>query len=90
MKTDTAELRALRVRLKSGEYDGTDIMRAWLAIDRLLDELERECVWTAHNKNRLNDTTYWNTGCGIQTRQTLSGISRCCWCGGKVRVGEGK
>jgi hypothetical protein len=31
-----ADLQAVRTRLKTGEYDGTDIMRAWIAIDELL------------------------------------------------------
>ena len=30
---DDSELEHLRVKLKSGEYDGVDIMRAWLALD---------------------------------------------------------
>lgn len=34
---DDNELQSLRVRLKSGEYNGVDIMHAWLAIDELLD-----------------------------------------------------
>lgn len=29
--------RSLRDLLKSGEYDGTDIMRAWIAIDELIN-----------------------------------------------------
>lgn len=33
---DANELAGVRARLKSGDYDGTDIMRAWLAIDTLL------------------------------------------------------
>jgi len=35
MKTE--ELKVLRMRLKSGEYDGTDIMQAWTAIDELIE-----------------------------------------------------
>lgn len=35
------ELKALRSRLKSGEYDGTDIMSAWLALDDLIAERKR-------------------------------------------------
>lgn len=31
------QLSALRVRLKSGEYDGADIMQAWVAIDELIE-----------------------------------------------------
>lgn len=30
------DLESLRVRLKSGEYDGTDVMQAWLAVDALI------------------------------------------------------
>jgi hypothetical protein len=33
---DTEGLQALRTKLKTGDYDGADIMRAWLAIDELL------------------------------------------------------
>jgi len=35
------ELLFLRNKLKSGEYDGTDIMQAWLAIDRLIESDDR-------------------------------------------------
>jgi hypothetical protein len=31
----------LVVKLKSGEYDGTDLMQAWLLIEELQSELER-------------------------------------------------
>ncbi len=30
------ELKYLKMQLKHGEYDGLDIMQAWLAIDELL------------------------------------------------------
>lgn len=33
---DNNELQFLRTKLKNGEYDGADIMHAWLAIDELL------------------------------------------------------
>ena len=32
---DDGELAFLRTKLKNGEYDGADIMHAWLAIDEL-------------------------------------------------------
>lgn len=32
---DDGELSFLRTKLKNGEYDGVDIMHAWLAIDEL-------------------------------------------------------
>ena len=35
------DLLALRTRLKVGEYDGNDIMQAWIAIDRIA-ELEAQ------------------------------------------------
>jgi hypothetical protein len=35
------ELSAVRQNLKSGEYDGVDIMRAWLAIDKLMELQKR-------------------------------------------------
>ena len=31
------ELKYLKMQLKHGEYDGLDIMQAWLAIDELLE-----------------------------------------------------
>ena len=37
-------LWAVRTSLKSGDYDGVDIMRAWLTIDRV-EELEAENKW---------------------------------------------
>ena len=36
------ELRELRAALKSGEYDGTHVMRAWIAVDELAALQERE------------------------------------------------
>jgi len=35
--TRIKELQVLRMRLKSGEYDGVHIMHAWLAIDELIE-----------------------------------------------------
>jgi hypothetical protein len=37
---DNDELKNLRVKLKCGEYDGADLMRAWLAIDELIESRE--------------------------------------------------
>lgn len=34
--TTQTELQFLRTKLKTGEYDGVDIMQAWLAIDELM------------------------------------------------------
>lgn len=34
-------LRSFRTILKSGEYDGAAIMRAWCAMDQAADEIER-------------------------------------------------
>jgi len=31
------ELKVLKMRLKSGEYDGVHIMQAWIAIDELIN-----------------------------------------------------
>ena len=31
------ELKLLRMKLKQGDYDGVDVMHAWLAIDELLE-----------------------------------------------------
>jgi len=41
---DKKELKALRVRLKTGEYDGADIMQAWIAIDDLISILDGDAV----------------------------------------------
>lgn len=34
---NNAQLKGLRMRLKSGEYDGVHLTKAWLAIDELID-----------------------------------------------------
>ena len=34
-------LKVLRMRLKSGEYDGVHIMQAWIAIDELVELREK-------------------------------------------------
>ena len=48
MKT-VEELKALKVRLKTGEYNGVDIMSAWIAIDDLIDLIDfREKAFVAH------------------------------------------
>lgn len=31
------ELQHLRTKLKIGDYDGTDVMKAWLAVDELIE-----------------------------------------------------
>lgn len=40
-KEKAVQLRDLRVRLKSGEYSGTDIMQAWIVIGEYADAIER-------------------------------------------------
>jgi hypothetical protein len=46
---DDNELQFLRTRLKIGEYDGSDIMRAWLAIDELRElRAWRDKAFQAH------------------------------------------
>ncbi len=46
------DLEVLRMRLKSGEYDGVHIMKAWIAIEELCGfcqcELEPEEVGTCN------------------------------------------
>lgn len=39
------ELALLRSKLKSGEYDGADIMAAWIAIDELLTHRATAMEW---------------------------------------------
>jgi len=47
MKND--ELRYLRTKLKSGEFDGVDVMSAWIAIDELIALREwRDDAFNAH------------------------------------------
>lgn len=47
------DLDELRVALKSGEYDGTHIMRAWLLVDKVkvleakLDKAKEALKWIA-------------------------------------------
>ena len=53
---DNKQLQVLRMRLKSGEYDGVHLMKAWLAIDELIearDEIELL-------KTGLNEAMEWN------------------------------
>jgi hypothetical protein len=46
---DSDGLKLVRMNLKSGEYDGTDIMAAWLAIDELIQLREwRDKAFEAH------------------------------------------
>jgi hypothetical protein len=46
---DDDGLAFLRTKLKNGEYDGADIMHAWLAIDELRElRAWRDKVFQAH------------------------------------------
>ena len=50
------ELKGLRTRLKCGEYDGTDIMKARLLIDELIDrrnQINLNAELKAENKRLL-------------------------------------
>jgi hypothetical protein len=40
-KFTAEEVQHIRQRLKSGEYDGTVIMRAWIALEAYADSIER-------------------------------------------------
>ena len=44
------ELKLLKYTLKSGEYDGVDLMKAWVAIDELI-----EIYTTYQNGNHAED-----------------------------------
>lgn len=47
MKDD--ELKLLRMKLKQGDYDGADIMNAWLAVDELIELRKwRDLAFEAH------------------------------------------
>ena len=49
------ELGFLRTKLKSGEYDGVDIMQAWIAIDELIELREfRDKAFTVYNNLDLD------------------------------------
>jgi len=46
---ETDDLKFLRMKLKQGEYDGVDIMQAWIAIDELIEWREfRDKAFQAH------------------------------------------
>ena len=34
---ETEDLQLLSEKLKQGDYDGTDIMKAWIAVDELIE-----------------------------------------------------
>lgn len=51
------KLRRLRVLLKSGDYTGTDIMEAWIALDEYADLLEHQPV------EPEDDGLCWIKGC---------------------------
>lgn len=38
------KLKFLHTKLKCGEYDGTDLMQAWIAIENLIETLKRNTV----------------------------------------------
>jgi len=38
---EVERLKSLRVALKSGEYNGVDIMKAWTAIDELIEAISK-------------------------------------------------
>lgn len=49
MSMNTEELKILRMHLKQGNYDGVDIMHAWIAVDELLDlRVWQEKAFLAH------------------------------------------
>lgn len=46
---DTEDLKLLRMKLKQGDYDGNDIMQAWIAIDELVELRQwRDKAFDAH------------------------------------------
>ena len=71
-----AELRALRLRLKSGEYTGVDVMRAWIAVEDYANLLES----SAHEPSAPHEHQ-WET-------YTSEGIGRCIVCGA-IEAGKG-
>ena len=60
------ELKYLKMQLKHGEYDGLDIMQAWLAIDELLElRAWREKAFNVHPNidadiNALDENMVYN------------------------------
>ena len=49
---DNNELQLLRTKLKNGEYDGVDIMHAWMAIDELLEARANQGAAVAAERER--------------------------------------
>ena len=47
-----SDLKAVRTRLKTGNYDGTDIMAAWIAIDEL-EQLQQQVKDLTEAKEKL-------------------------------------
>ncbi len=54
------ELKVLRTKLKQGEYDGADIMKAWIAIDRLIKV--QTTLKNVHDKLEYGDVYQWDDG----------------------------
>lgn len=81
--SDTPELKGLRARLKTGEYDGVDIMKAWIAIEELMHL--KESYQADMEKQRFKDhevAIFVNELRNVaqvfgQTQQLRDRLSRC-------------
>jgi hypothetical protein len=54
------DLKLLRAKLKSGEYDGSDIMQAWIAVDELMKA--NDLIAQIHNELEYGEVYQWDGG----------------------------
>lgn len=73
MNEKVEHLRNLRVRLKSGEYDGVDIMAAWIALEEYADLLEQESEIPLNSKVRHYLTHKPGSVVAIDTKYEIQG-----------------
>lgn len=59
---DSDELNHLRIKLKNGEYDGVDLMHAWLAIDELIDARKTLCKAKSAYVELTNSVSFADNG----------------------------
>jgi|GEM_PF-4556554 len=81
-----ARLRAGRVVLKSGEYDGADLMQAWCAMTEAADTIEAMAGEIASMKRRLDlwepkittghAGSSWTNDTGVRCNKVLAGLAK--------------
>jgi len=57
---DAEALKALKTRLKNGEYDGTDIMTAWIIVDEMIKA--NALLQNVHDELMYGDVYQWDNG----------------------------